>query len=196
MGHLSCRIMDCFLADGIEAIFRLALALLMLGKNELLVQDMEGVIRYFQKDMPVKFETDPEGVINLAFSIKINQKKMKKLEREYTTMKTKEKEDEIELRRLRTENRLLRQRVDLLEQECSNLADRLIQGQVTRAEVEEHTFAIKRELAAIKQHDIESSHELENARLRIRKLSEVVDATKHSEIQDGDQSSGKAEIIR
>ena len=43
--HLSCRIMDCFLADGLEAIFRLALALLMLGKNELLVQDMEGVIR-------------------------------------------------------------------------------------------------------------------------------------------------------
>lgn len=43
--QLSCRIMDCFLADGIEAIFRLALALLMLGKNELLVQDMEGVIR-------------------------------------------------------------------------------------------------------------------------------------------------------
>ena len=48
--------------------------------------------------MPAKFEADPEGVINLAFSIKINQKKMKKLEREYTTMKTKEKEDEIELR--------------------------------------------------------------------------------------------------
>lgn len=96
--HLSCRIMDCFLADGIEAIFRLALALLLLGKNELLVQDMEGVIRYFQKDMPANFDTDPEGVINLAFSIKINQKKMKKLEKEYTTMKTKEKEDEIELR--------------------------------------------------------------------------------------------------
>jgi len=48
--------------------------------------------------MPAKFEGDPEGVINLAFSIKINQKKMKRLEKEYTTMKTKEKEDEIELR--------------------------------------------------------------------------------------------------
>merc|ERR1711972_759171 len=35
---LSCRIMDCFLADGIETIFRLALSLLLLGKNELLVQ--------------------------------------------------------------------------------------------------------------------------------------------------------------
>ena len=64
------------------------------------------LFQYFQKDMPAKFEADPEGVINLAFSIKINQKKMKKLEREYTTMKTKEKEDEIELR-VRTTNSAL-----------------------------------------------------------------------------------------
>ena len=48
--------------------------------------------------MPASFEADAEGVINLAFSIKINQKKMKKLEKEYTTMKTKEKEEKIELR--------------------------------------------------------------------------------------------------
>ena len=41
--------MDCFLADGIEVIFRLALALLLIGKNELLVQDMEGVIRVSAK---------------------------------------------------------------------------------------------------------------------------------------------------
>ena len=54
--------------------------------------------QYFQKDMPARFESDPEEVMNLAFSIKINQKKMKKMEKEYTTMKTKEKEDEIELR--------------------------------------------------------------------------------------------------
>ena len=42
---LACRIMDCFLLDGIEIIFRLAVALLRIGKAELLVQDMEGVIR-------------------------------------------------------------------------------------------------------------------------------------------------------
>ena len=47
---LSCRIMDCFLLDGIEVIFRLAISLLLIGKPELLVQDMEGVIRVsFQK---------------------------------------------------------------------------------------------------------------------------------------------------
>jgi len=37
--------MDCFLAEGIEVIFRLALSLLLIGKQELLVQDIEGVIR-------------------------------------------------------------------------------------------------------------------------------------------------------
>ena len=101
------------------------------------------------------------------------------------------------MQRLRTENRLLRQRVDLLEQESSNLADRLIQGQVTRAEVEEHTFAIKRELAAIRQHDIETSHELENARQRIRKLSEIVEKPLEKEEEDDDDdnvtSKAKAE---
>ena len=98
------------------------------------------------------------------------------------------------MQRLRTENRLLRQRVDLLEQESSNLADRLIQGQVTRAEVEEHTFAIKRELAAIRQHDFETSSELENARQRIRKLSEIVETKpEHSKEEE---LSMKSEIIR
>ena len=43
--HLSCRIMDCFLLEGVEVIFRLALALLTIGKPNLLVYDMEGVIR-------------------------------------------------------------------------------------------------------------------------------------------------------
>ena len=48
--------------------------------------------------MPKKFESETDAIFNMAFLLKINQKKMKKLEKEYTTMKTKEKEDEIELR--------------------------------------------------------------------------------------------------
>ena len=68
-----------------------------------------------------------EAGFSMAFLLKINQKKMKRLEKEYTTMKCKEKEDEVELGRLRTENRLLRQRIDMLETESSELADKLIQ---------------------------------------------------------------------
>ena len=37
---------------------------------------------------------------------------------------------------------------------------------MNRAEVEETTFAIKRELAAIRQHDMDTNHKLEEARER------------------------------
>ena len=56
--------------------------------------------------------------------------------------------------------------------------------QVTRAEVEEDTFAIKRELAAIKQHDIETSNQLESAKDRIRKLSEIVERSSPSNVEE------------
>jgi len=192
---IACRIMDCFLCDGIEIIFRVALTLLTLGKHELLLLDIEGVIKYFQNEMPKKFESDPEAVFNMAFLLKINQRKMKRLEKEYTSMKCKEKEDEIELRRLRTENSLLRQRIETLESESSDLADRLIQGQVTRAEVEETTFAMKRELAAIKQHDIDTNEKLSEARERIKVLSEQLE-DQSSKTPSLEEVSLKSEIIK
>ena len=54
--------------------------------------------QYFQKEMPSKFDADPDRVFDEAYGVRLNYKKMKKLEKEYTTMKVKEKEDEIELR--------------------------------------------------------------------------------------------------
>ena len=75
------------------------------------------------------------------------------------------------------------------------MADRLIQGQVTRAEVEETTFAIKRELAAIKQHDLDTSAELEHAKDRIRKLSEIVESVQPPSSND-EELSIKSELIR
>ena len=110
-------------------------------------------------------------------------------------MKCKEKEDEIELRRLRTENRLLRQRIEMLESESSDLADRLIQGQVTRAEVEETTFAMKRELAAIKQHDIDTNDKLNEAKDRIKILSEQLE-DQTSKSPSLEEVSLKSEIIK
>ena len=39
----------------------------------------------------------------------------------------------------------------------------IIQGQVDRAEVDETTFVMKRELAAIRQHDFDTNSKLEEA---------------------------------
>ena len=48
--------------------------------------------------MPGKFEADQDAVFSLAFSLDLNQKKMKKIEKEYMTMKSREAEDEMEIR--------------------------------------------------------------------------------------------------
>lgn len=73
--------------------------------------------------------------------------------------------------RLRNENRLLRQRNELLEAESAELADRLVRGQVSRAEEEETTYVVQRELAALRHTHLLTTHQLENAHEEIRALS-------------------------
>lgn len=45
LSDIISRVMDCFLLYGIEIIFRIALTLLSIGKHELLLLDIEGVIK-------------------------------------------------------------------------------------------------------------------------------------------------------
>ncbi|XP_059619310.1 ecotropic viral integration site 5 ortholog isoform X1 [Phlebotomus argentipes] len=168
---LSSRIMDVFLSEGMEFIFKVALALLTMGKDTLLSLDMEAMLKYFQKELPQKVESEPEGLFNLAYTIKINTKKMKKMEKEYADLRKKEQEEMVELRRLRSENRLLKKRNELLEAESLELADRLVRGQVSRAEEEETSYAIQTELLALRRSHLEISHQLETAHEEIRGLS-------------------------
>ena len=48
--------------------------------------------------MPHQFETEQDSIFSSAFSLTINQKLMKKIEKEYLTMKSKKTEDEMEIR--------------------------------------------------------------------------------------------------
>ena len=48
--------------------------------------------------MPNQFEAEQDSIFNSAFSLNINQKLMKKIEKEYLTMKSKKTEDEMEIR--------------------------------------------------------------------------------------------------
>lgn len=73
--------------------------------------------------------------------------------------------------RLRNENRLLKKQNELLEAESTELAHRLVRGQVSRAEEEETAFAIESELMALRKSHVELSHQLETANEEIRGLS-------------------------
>ncbi|XP_059946101.1 ecotropic viral integration site 5 protein homolog isoform X1 [Mesoplodon densirostris] len=167
---IATRIFDIFMSEGLEIVFRVGLALLQMNQAELMQLDMEGMLQHFQKVIPHQFDGGPDKLIQAAYQVKYNSKKMKKLEKEYTTIKTKEMEEQVEIKRLRTENRLLKQHIETLEKESASLADRLIQGQVTRAQEAEENYLIKRELANIKQQSDEASAKLEQAENTIRKL--------------------------
>nr|XP_045369144.1 ecotropic viral integration site 5 protein homolog isoform X4 [Camelus bactrianus] len=167
---IATRIFDIFMSEGLEIVFRVGLALLQMNQAELMQLDMEGMLQHFQKVIPHQFDAGPDKLIQAAYQVKYNSKKMKKLEKEYTTIKTKEMEEQVEIKRLRTENRLLKQRIETLEKESASLADRLIQGQVTRAQEAEENYLIKRELASIRQQSDEASAKLERAEGTIRKL--------------------------
>ncbi|XP_035592980.1 ecotropic viral integration site 5 protein homolog isoform X3 [Oncorhynchus keta] len=112
---VATRIFDIFMLEGLEIVFRVGLAILQLNQAELIQLDMEGMLQHFQKVIPHQLESGPDKVILAAYNVKYNAKKMKKLEKEYTTIKTKEMEEQVEIKRLRTENRLLKQRLDTLE---------------------------------------------------------------------------------
>ncbi|RXM99723.1 Ecotropic viral integration site 5 protein-like [Acipenser ruthenus] len=158
---VATRIFDIFMCEGLEIVFRVGLAILQMNQSELMQLDMEGMLQHFQKVIPHQLDSGPDKVIQTAYQVKYNAKKMKKLEKEYTTIKSKEMEEQVEIKRLRTENRLLKQRIDTLEK-----------GQVTRAQEAEENYLIKRELGTIKQQSDEASAKLEHAQRTIRELQE------------------------
>ncbi|XP_045530777.1 ecotropic viral integration site 5 ortholog isoform X1 [Pieris brassicae] len=189
---LACRIMDVFLSEGIEVVFKVALALLTLGKEHLLSLDMENLLKYIQKELPVKADADHDAFMELAYSIKVNPKKMKKLEKEYTVIKTKEQSDIAVLRCLREENRILKKRMQFLEQECSELAARLVRGQVDRAHGEEETFALERELHALRCANLDAQQALADAHEEIRSLEVTLAEcnSRQSSLEGGEGSEG------
>ncbi|CAF1539373.1 unnamed protein product [Adineta ricciae] len=149
--NVACRTMDLFLSEGIEIIFRMGIALLEIHQDHLMLLSMDDMLKYFQKDVPIQHETDHESLFQRAFSVQYNSKKMKKLEKEYSVIRKEEQEEQIEVRRLRNENRLLKQRVENLEKESATLANRLIEGQVSNAQYAEESYQLKRENCTLKK---------------------------------------------
>uniref|UniRef100_A0A8C2IT03 Ecotropic viral integration site 5b n=1 Tax=Cyprinus carpio TaxID=7962 RepID=A0A8C2IT03_CYPCA len=152
---VATRIFDIFMCEGLEIVFRVGMAILQMNQAELMQLDMEGMLQHFQKVIPHQLDSGPDKVIQAAYQVKYNAKKMKKLEKEYTTIKTKEMEEQVEIKRLRTENRLLKQRIDTLEKESASLADRLIQKGNPRYS-EEFILQLERELVQARLKEAES----------------------------------------
>ncbi|OQV13540.1 Ecotropic viral integration site 5-like protein [Hypsibius exemplaris] len=171
------RVMDVFISEGMDAVFRVAIAILQHFRAHLLQHDMEGMLKCLQKDLPVLFETNCGAIMNASYAVKLNVKRMKKLEKEYMALKTREQEDMVELRRLRTENNLLRQRVINLEQETSDLADRLIKEQIERQTENEDRYHNKKHLDIARRDSQDALEKLVTANNVIKMLQDQMCGT-------------------
>ncbi|VDP83510.1 unnamed protein product [Echinostoma caproni] len=76
----------------------MALAILKFSADKLLTADMESMVVYLQHEGPVQWEQHSSAIFESASAFKLNVKKLKKLEKEYLTMRSQEREDQIELR--------------------------------------------------------------------------------------------------
>jgi ecotropic viral integration site 5 protein len=56
------------------------------------------MLKYFQREVRERYENDHELLFTVASRVHLNSKRMKKLEKEYLTKRTKEQEEAIELR--------------------------------------------------------------------------------------------------
>ena len=54
--------------------------------------------QYFQKEVPARFDSCPDVLFNAADGVKYSAKRMKKWEKDYVALKTKEQEDQEEVR--------------------------------------------------------------------------------------------------
>ncbi|XP_032066399.1 EVI5-like protein isoform X2 [Thamnophis elegans] len=149
---VATRVFDIFMYEGLEIIFRVGMALLQFNQAELMQLDMEGMSQYFQKVIPHQFDSCPDKLILKAYQVKYNPKKMKRLEKEYTAIKNREMEEQIE-----------------------------IKGQVTRAQEAEENYIIKRELAVVKQQYCSATENLQKARSTIQQLQDQQGNPRYSE---------------
>uniref|UniRef100_A0AAR2KYI5 Rab-GAP TBC domain-containing protein n=1 Tax=Pygocentrus nattereri TaxID=42514 RepID=A0AAR2KYI5_PYGNA len=169
---VATRIFDIFMCEGLEIVFRVGLAILQMNQAELIQLDMEGMLQSHLMSLII---FGPDKVIQVAYQVKYNAKKMKKLEKEYTTIKTKEMEEQVEIKvRLYFSPRSWISSLTPLPPWFIPpvVHDWLGQGQVTRAQEAEENYLVKRELATVKQQSEEASAQLEQAQSTIRQLQQ------------------------
>uniref|UniRef100_A0A2K6SRX8 Ecotropic viral integration site 5 n=1 Tax=Saimiri boliviensis boliviensis TaxID=39432 RepID=A0A2K6SRX8_SAIBB len=184
---IATRIFDIFMSEGLEIVFRVGLALLQMNQAELMQLDMEGMLQHFQKVIPHQFDGVPDKLIQAAYQVKYNSKKMRKLEKEYTTIKTKEMEEQVEIKHkcssnynedfvLQLEKELVQARLSEAESQC---ALKEMQDKVLDIEKRNNSFPdenniarLQEELIAVKLREAEAIMGLKELRQQVKDLEE------------------------
>uniref|UniRef100_A0A669B103 Rab GTPase-activating protein 1 n=1 Tax=Oreochromis niloticus TaxID=8128 RepID=A0A669B103_ORENI len=135
------------------------------SKDDLIQTDFEGALKFFRVPVPKRYrsEENAKKLMELACSMKISQKKLKKYEKEYHTIREQQEQQEAPIERYERENRRLQEANMRLEQENDDLAHELVSSKIALRKdldnAEEKADALNKELLLTKQKLIESEDE-------------------------------------
>ncbi|KFO19436.1 Rab GTPase-activating protein 1 [Fukomys damarensis] len=197
--------------------------LMQTSKDDLLLTDFEGALKFFRVQLPKRYrsEENAKKLMELACNMKISQKKLKKYEKEYHTMREQQAQQEDPIERFERENRRLQEANMRLEQENDDLAHELVTSKIALRKdldnAEEKADALNKELLMTKQKLIDAEEEkrrleeesaqlkemcrreLDKAESEIKKNSSIISDYKQicsqlSERLEKQQTANKVEI--
>ncbi|XP_077268303.1 GTPase activating protein and centrosome-associated isoform X3 [Temnothorax americanus] len=136
--YLVFHILDVFLLQGLDTLFQVALALLMLCKKELLQLDFESILKYFRVHLPKRCRNEEVARYVMKLACSVTLKKLKKYEAEFMTLKeAQENADEYsnEVEQLRGTVARNEEEKQRLEAELLQIKE-MLQREVARADAE------------------------------------------------------------
>merc|ERR1712142_932825 len=169
------RVLDVFMLQGVETIFQVSLALLMMVKKELLAQDFEGIMKYFRVNIPKRLRSEEHAKQLMKTVCGIKIKKLSKYEKEWRNIKEAERLAEDPLTRYERENKKLLADNMRLERENDILAQQLLTKQISmRSEIDR----LEDLNANLEKEVVQNKREIEEGHSEKQLLAEEADQLK------------------
>ncbi|OCT67136.1 hypothetical protein XELAEV_18038418mg [Xenopus laevis] len=190
--YMVFHIIDLLLCEGISVIFNVALGLLKTSKDDLLLTDFEGALKYFRVQLPKRYrsEDNAKRLMELACSLKRENRRLQE-----ANMRLEQENDDL-AHEIVTSKIALRKDLDNAEEKADALNKELLMTKQKLIDAEEEKRLLEEEAAQLKEM---CRRELDKAESEIKKNSSIIGDYKQicSQLSDRlekQQSSNKAEI--
>ncbi|XP_044593571.1 rab GTPase-activating protein 1-like isoform X2 [Cotesia glomerata] len=142
--YLVFHILDVFLLQGLDTLFQVAIALLMMSKKELVQLDFESILKYFRVHLPKRCRNEEVSRYVMKLACSVTLKKLNKYEAEFMTLKeAQENADEYsnEVEQLRGAVARAEEEKQRLDLELIQIKE-MLQREVARADAESRRSVI------------------------------------------------------
>ncbi|ORX89242.1 TBC-domain-containing protein [Basidiobolus meristosporus CBS 931.73] len=189
------RIFDIILAEGVESLFRFAIALLKANQDRLVEMPFETLLDFLKHHLYHVYDGKIDKLINDAYDVKITPKRLDRLSRDYQAEVQKQQAEVLLIASLKSDNKRLEDGVKTLEhtvqtlnEEHCELANEFVQSKLDVARLQDENEALKFEVAQLKEQLERSRKEAElsvgqEMELLARKNLELADQNTNLEDQ-------------